>query len=446
MQTLIYLLLALSLLIVVHEYGHFWVARRCGVKVLRFSIGFGKPLWQKVGSDGTEYVIAPFLLGGYVKMLDEREGEVVEAEQHRSFNRQNLIKRAAIVAAGPIANFLFALIAYWLLFTIGIPGIKPVIGEIVPASIAEQSGFQLDDEIVAIDGHSTPIWSEAKQILMAKAEAGGKVSIEVTTRDGIAITRDTILPKLGLEKSVTVLEQLGLTPLRPTIPAVIGEVIEGKAADLAGIEVGDELVTVGQQNLTDWMQWVELIRSHPEKPLEVSLMRNGLLQTIVLTPQRNEQGEGVIGAAPDATLIVIPDSLKAELRYDALSSIPQALSQVWFTSISTLKGLGGMLIGTVSSENLGGLITIAQIAKSSADQGWGSFVNFLAMISVTLAVLNLLPIPVLDGGHLAWFVVEWLTGKPVSESLQMQAQQIGLILLIGLMMLAFYNDLTRLFG
>jgi regulator of sigma E protease len=230
------------------------------------------------------------------------------------------------------------------------------------------------------------------------------------------------------------------------IPAVIGEVVEGQAADLAGIQTGDELIAVEQQSMSDWTQWVELIRSSAEQTLEVRLMRNGTLQTVLLTPQRNDQNVGFIGAAPDASKIVLPDDMKAELRYGAMVAIPKAFEHVWFTSISTLKGLWGMLVGTVSSENLGGLITIAQIAKSSAEQGLSSFLNFLAMISVTLAVLNLLPIPVLDGGHLAWFLIEKLTGKPVKESIQLQAQQIGLVLLLSLMMLAFYNDLTRLFG
>lgn len=445
MQSLIFFVIALSVLIVIHEYGHFWVARRCGVKVLRFSVGFGEPIWRRLGKDGTEYVLAPIPLGGYVKMLDEREAPVAEAEREFSFNRKSLRARVAIVAAGPIANLLFAVVAYWLLFVSGIPGLKPMIDHVEPASIAAEAGVTAGDQIISVNGQVTPTWRAVMQTLVAEAEQGNAVDLEVASHDAERQLRMQ-LPQLGLEQAGQVLTEVGLVPMRPSVPAVIGELVAGGVAERSGLQTGDRLIAVNGEALSEWSQWVEKIQASAGELLQVTIMRGDERRVLDLIPERNEQGVGFIGVGPDMSAVQTPDALKAEIRYSPLPAVKEAVGQVWTFSVTTLKSLWGMLVGSVSTDNLGGPISIAQIAGSSAEQGVQSFISFLAMISITLGILNLLPIPVLDGGHLALFLLEWLRGKPLDESVQAQCQRVGMILLLSLMFLAFYNDLTRLFG
>lgn len=445
MQSLFFFLVALAILIVIHEYGHFWVARKCGVKVLRFSVGFGKPLWRKLGKDGTEYVLAPIPLGGYVKMLDEREDDVDEAEREQAFNRQSLIKRVAIVAAGPAANLIFAVLAYWVLFVTGIPGIKPVIGAVSPASYAAESGLIVGDEILQVDERHTPTWNAVFKTLLANAEAGGVVDIVVNS-GGTELTHTLKLPQVGIEQSSQLLNLLGVTPLRPEVSPVLETVVAGEPADLAGLKTGDKLLSADGIAINDWSGWVEKIQQSAGMNITITVERSGAVEKLTLKPEAAEDGMGRIGAGVEVSHSAIPADMRAELRYGPITAVKEAFVQTGLFASTTLKSLLGMISGEVSTKNLGGPISIAQIAGSSAEQGLITFISFLAMISITLGVLNLLPIPMLDGGHLALFLIEAVRGKPVSEQAQIKGQRIGLFLLLLLMFTAFFNDLTRLFG
>lgn len=445
MHSLIFFLIALAILIVIHEYGHFWVARKCGVKVLRFSVGFGKPIWQKLGKDGTEYVLAPIPLGGYVKMLDEREMPVDEEQAQFAFNRQSLAKRVAIVSAGPLANLIFAIMAYWVLFSVGVSGIKPIVDDVHPASLAAQAGFNPGDEILQIDGKDTPTWNSVYKALIQKAEYGDRTEILVLS-SGVEHQYALVVPQLDIEQAGSVLDKIGLEPLRPSIKPILGEIVPDSPADKAGLKAGDILLSSEQMRIDSWAKWVELIQASAGEVLNIDVDRNGQRLALTLTPQTGEDGKGRIGAAVDASQTAIPQALQAELRYGPVEAVSQAVLQTWDFSSSTLKSLWGMVTGKVSTDNLGGPISIAQIAGSSAEQGLTSFISFLAMISITLGILNLLPIPMLDGGHLAMFAFEAIRGKPLTVSMQLQIQKVGFLILIVVMFIAFSNDLTRVFG
>ncbi len=447
MHSAFYFILALAILVVVHEFGHFWVARRCGVKVLKFSVGFGRALWQKTGRDGTEYVVAMIPLGGFVKMLDEREGPVDEAELDQSFNRQPLRSRVAIVAAGPIANLLFAIAAYWLIFVIGMPGIKPIIDNVAPATPAFQAQLVIGDEIQAINNKQTPTWQTVYKELALISEHGGTANLTILS-DNIQQQRQITVPKRNLEEKPqqSLFGQLGITPVQIKLLPLLDSVIAGGAADRAGLKKDDLLLSYNGQNIDDWNGWVELIKSSPEKSLNITIERNNQQINLVLTPAKGDDNTGFIGARVNSGATIIPKELQAELRYGPLAALYYACNETWLFTSSTLKSLGGMLVGTVSTKNLGGPISIAQYAGSSAEQGVITFIGFLAMISISLGILNLLPIPVLDGGHLMLYLIEAIKGSPVSESMQQSAQKLGIMLLLTLMILAFFNDLTRLFG
>jgi regulator of sigma E protease len=447
MQSFFFFIVALALLIAVHEFGHFWVARRCGVKVLKFSIGFGKPIWQKVGKEGTQYIVAAIPLGGYVKMLDEREGEVPIEQLDQAFNRQSLGKRTAIVAAGPIANLLFAIVAYWLVFVSGMPGIKPIIEQVRMDSPAAFSQILPGDRIEQVNGEITPTWASVSRTLMAIAEEGGVVDLTLVRQESVVVKKIEIAQQSMLtETPKNIIKDLGLTPLLYDLKPVIGKIIEQQAAAQAGLKTGDIILSTNGQIIESWHQWVEVIKTNPERKLSVSLSRKNQQVILSLTPKRTEQGHGYIGAAVDSSATVVPESLKSELRYGLLPGAIKAIQMTWQMSSLTVKSFIGMLKGEVSTKNLGGPISIAQFAGASADKGSVAFLSFLALISISLGILNLLPIPILDGGHLMLYLFEWVRGKPVSETLQLQGQKIGLILLLALMFFAFFNDLSRLFG
>lgn len=447
MQSLLFFIVALAILVVVHEFGHFWVARRCGVKVLKFSVGFGKPLWQKQGKDGTEYILAAIPLGGFVKMLDEREGDVAAEDLDKTFNRKPLRSRVAIVAAGPIANLLFAVIAYWVIFMVGIPGIRSVVDEVVPHSPAAHAQLLGGDQILRVNGRDTPTWLAVHKAVARIAESGGLAELTVNT-GGVELSRSLEIPKWQFDPaaSESLIQVLGISPISIALKPVIGSILEGSAAERAGLQVGDELISADGVLIDNWSGWVTLVRANPDKALAVKIKRSEQEINLILTPQRTAENIGLIGAGVDASSTSVPDSLKAELRYSPFSAVGQAVIETWQFSSSTVKSLGGMLMGTVSSKNIGGPITIAQYAGASAERGVMSFLSFLAMISISLGILNLLPIPVLDGGHLALYFVEWLRGSPLSEQAQLQGQKVGMVLLLMLMVLAFFNDLSRLFG
>jgi regulator of sigma E protease len=441
-------LLALGVLITVHELGHFWVARRLGVKVLRFSVGFGRPIWRRVGrEDGTEYVVAAIPLGGFVRMLDEREGDVPPGEVHRAFNRQSLRVRSAIVAAGPLFNFAFAVLAYWLVLVTGDVGTRPIIGAVTAGSPAAAAGFRSGERVEQVNGEETPTWEAVVYELLAAGVTAAPARIEVRDADGASQVRlletDSLLD-LGEQRDV--LGSLGLTAERPTLAPVIGEIIPGEPADRAGLRPGDRLVAVDGEPIADWPAWVEYVQGRAGKTLRVDFERGGLAMATEIVPvpvDRNGTRIGRIGAAVslDADLM---DRYRAEVRYGPVKALGVAVKKTWDVSVLTLRVVWKMLIGEASVNNLSGPISIAQSAGQSASVGFVHFLKFLALVSVSLGVLNLLPVPVLDGGHLAYFAVEAIKGGPLSEAAQALGQRIGLALLIGLMALVLYLDLTRL--
>ncbi len=451
LQSALAFIVALGVLITFHEFGHFWVARRCDVKILRFSIGFGKPLYKKVfGPDRTEFVIASLPLGGYVKMLDEREVEVKEEEKPRSFNYKPLWQRFLIVAAGPVFNFIFAVIAYWLIFMTGVTGLKPIIGEVTPDSVASRAGLHQGDEVISVNNDKTPTWATVIDKFVNHTVNADQINLEVKNANNSVIQTKLDLSGISIDEMAEgkLLETIGLEIIELKLPAVIGEIIPGGAAEASGLTQYDEIVAVDGVSIDSWTQWVEIIRNSPEKKLKVEILRNNELFNVDLTPAVKEvEGEviGRIGAAafhPDG----IFDSYFAEETYTFSKAFQKSIEKTWEMSVLTLRVLGKMLIGEASVKNLSGPISIAQYAGESAGIGLIAFLSFMAIVSVSLGVLNLLPVPLLDGGHLMYYLIEFVIRKPVSEATQIWGQQIGLFLLLCLMSIAFYNDISRLLG
>ncbi|OPX54641.1 regulator of sigma E protease [Oceanospirillum multiglobuliferum] len=448
LHTVLSLIVTLGILVTVHEFGHFWVARRCGVKVLRFSVGFGKPLFRWRDKHNTEYAIAWIPLGGYVSMLDEREAVVAEHERSLAFNRQSVWKRIAIVAAGPIANFILAVITYWLVFVSGSSALAPVIGAVTPNSLAEQAGLQANYEIVAIEGEPVRSWQEVALALLAKAGDSGEITLQSREWQGYNEVQHfvTLDRWLAGQSTPDPLKSLGITPFSPAFPAVVGQVIEGGAAKAAGLLVDDQILSVDAVAIQDWMQWVAVIQSSAQKTLSVEVQRAGELVTLRLTPNSKNLSDGraigYIGAAPQS--VSWPEGMIREVQYGMFESIGQAAIKTFDMTLLTLDSIRKMVVGLISVENLSGPITIAKVASDSAKGGLESFLTFLAYISISLGVLNLLPIPVLDGGHLLFYFIEAVTGRPVPEKAQQLGLRIGMMLLGSLMLIAFYNDLMRL--
>ncbi|MEN8106489.1 MAG: RIP metalloprotease RseP [Pseudomonadota bacterium] len=445
-------LVAIGVLVTVHEFGHFWVARKLGVKVLRFSIGFGQPLWSwRFGADNTELVLAAIPLGGYVKMLDERDGEVAEAERDRAFNRQPLSTRISVVVAGPLFNFVFAILAYWVMFVSGVPGLRPVVGEVIPASYAEQAGFRSGDEILAVDGRDTPSWETA---VLALLDAGltENMSFQVQVQDEAGAGRNlqVVLDESGrLLGKGGLLENFGLKPWRPAYPAIIERLVDGGPGERAGMRSGDQVISADGTAIADWGQLVEYVRARPGETIEVEVDRDGTPVRLELTPDAVAEGGesfGRIGAYVRLSATGQHDTMRVVVRYGPLEAIPVALGKTWEMSALTLQILWKMVTGKASIENLSGPISIARYAGQTAVTGLAAFLGFMAIVSVSLGVLNLLPIPILDGGHLLYYLLELVKGSPVSEAAQLVGQRIGIVMLLMLMTLAFYNDLTRLFG
>ena len=448
--TLLSFLVALAILIAVHEFGHFWVARKLGVKVLRFSIGFGSPLLKRIGKvDDTEYVVAAIPLGGYVKMLDEREAEVAPEQRHRAFNRQSLKVRSAIVSAGPLFNFLFAIFAFWLIFVIGDSGTRPWVGEVSQDSAAYQAGFRFGDELLAVGERDTPTWETAVYAMLAEAKADEDLTFKVRDSDGNE--QFLVLPGDSLSdvaENGNILAGIGLSPKRPQVPPVIGQIVPGEAADLAGLLAGDLILSLDAAGIDTWSELVGLVQESPGKAVILELMRDGeRLSLPMRIGQREDQGRvlGRIGAGVEVPERLY-DEYRAEIRLGPLDALGAAVFKTWDMSLFMLRTLGRMLTGEASVKNLSGPISIAQSAGKSASYGFAYFVKFLALVSISLGVLNLLPVPVLDGGHLLFFMIEGLKGSPLSEQAQMHGQRIGLVILLALMGLAFYVDLSRLLG
>ncbi len=452
LQHILAFIVAIGILVTFHEFGHYWVAKRCNVKILRFSVGFGRALWRRrFGPDGTEFVVAALPLGGYVKMLDEREGEVPAAELDRAFNRKPLGQRFAIVLAGPLFNLIFAVAAYTLMYTVGMTGIKPLVDQVEPDSIAAEAGLDSGDEIIAVGDRSTGTWASVAEIIVGRVVDGESVRLQVRDADGGVSTRTLDIATLSLDDIAagSLLTRLGIEPRRPPLPARVAQVVDDSPAARAGLQSGDEIVAVDGMAVADWFALVEQVQDRAGEPVTLTLERDAERRQVELTPETAtlEDGSevGRIGVSVD-TEPDIPAELRGTERYGPLESLVRGVVRTGEMSLLTLRVLGKIVTGEASVKNLSGPISIAQYAGYSAAVGIAAFLGFLAIVSVSLGVLNLLPVPLLDGGHLMYYLIEFVKGSPVSEPVQAVGQQIGLALLLGLMSVVIYNDIARLLG
>ncbi|MGY1445987.1 sigma E protease regulator RseP [Pseudomonas chlororaphis] len=440
-------LIALGVLVTFHEFGHFWVARRCGVKVLRFSVGFGMPLLRWHDRQGTEFVIAAIPLGGYVKMLDEREGEVPVDQLDQSFNRKSVRQRIAIVAAGPVANFLLALVFFWGLAMLGTEQVRPVIGSVEAGSIAAKAGLSSGQEIVAIDGEPTVGWSAVNLQLVRRLGESGTLQLLVREQGSTADSpRELVLDNwLKGTDEPDPIRSLGIRPWRPELAPVLAELDPKGPAQAAGLKTGDRLLALNGQPLTDWQQVVDWVRVRPDTKIVLRVERDGAQIDVPVTLAargKEKVASGYLGAGVKA--VDWPPEMLREVSYGPLAAIGEGARRTWTMSVLTLDSLKKMLFGELSVKNLSGPITIAKVAGASAQSGVADFLNFLAYLSISLGVLNLLPIPVLDGGHLLFYLIEWARGRPLSDRVQGWGIQIGISLVVGVMLLALVNDLGRL--
>jgi regulator of sigma E protease len=448
MTTVLAFVVAIAVLVVFHELGHFMVARLCDVKVLRFSVGFGKILYsRRFGKGETEWALSAVPLGGYVKMLDEREGEVAAHELPRSFNRKPVWQRMAIVVAGPVANMLLAVVLYWLMFMYGVPGLKPVLGEIPPHTPAAAAQLQEREAVVSVNGRPVPSWQELRWSLLDLALQGGDASVEGRLPDGTLRQHALDLSRLApSDLDGNFMNKLGLQPYQPLVRPEIGKLMAGGAAEHAGILEGDLVLRVDGRDISRWKDLVKVVRSHPGHMLQMEVQRGASRLVIDVTPKAvSENGEqvGKIGAAPHIDRKAF-DALLTEVRYAPFVAFGQALHKTWETAVVSLEMVGKMVMGQVSMKNLSGPITIASYAGQSAQMGMGVYLGFLALISISLGVLNLMPIPLLDGGHLLYYTAELVKGSPVSEKAWEIGQSVGVALLVTLMAFALYNDISRL--
>lgn len=440
-------LVALGVLVTIHEFGHFWVARRCGVKVLRFSVGFGSPLWRWHDRQGTEFVVAAIPLGGYVKMLDEREGDVAPELLDQTFNRKSVRQRIAIVAAGPLANFLLALLFFWAVAMLGSQQVRPVIGAVEAGSLADAAGLEVGQEIVAVDGKTTSGWAAVNLQLVSRLGESGSLDVSVLTEgSAVAVSRTIELDNwLRGADEPDPIASLGIRPWRPALVPVLAQLDPDGPAQAAGLQVGDRLLALDGKVLNDWQQWVDQIRGMPQQSVIVLVERQGQQLPLPLTFASRGEGDaqsGYLGAGVAGGQW--PAEMLREVRFGPLDAIVEGAQNTWVMSVLTLESLKKMLFGELSVKNLSGPITIAKVAGASAESGLSDFLKFLAYLSISLGVLNLLPIPVLDGGHLLFYLVEWVRGRPLSERIQGWGMQIGISLVIGVMLLALVNDLSRL--
>lgn len=440
-------IVALGLLITIHEYGHFWVARKNGVKVLRFSIGFGKPLWRKVGRTGTEYVVALIPLGGYVRMLDQRVDDVSDEELSSSFNVKTVWQRMAIIAAGPFANFIFAIFALWLMYLIGVPSVKPVVGSVAESSIAANAGMKSQEQIIAIDGQSTADWS-AVNLSFVSLIGRDSMAIETQTFGSSQIHSyqldlSTWSFQPDKESSLT---SLGIKPYTPTIEPIVANISPDSAAFKAGIQIGDVILKIDGEPVSQWQKIVKIIQNNPEQLLKFEVQRSGTIISLDVTPHARQTNDGFtqgfLGVTP--TVTPLSDEYRLNLQYGFFEAAYQGMDKTWQLVKLSFSMIGKLLVGDVSVKSLSGPISIAQGAGDSAGYGLVYFLSFLALISVNLGVINLLPLPVLDGGHLFYYVIELLRGKPVSEKTQETGFKIGALILFTLMSIALLNDISRL--
>jgi regulator of sigma E protease len=451
------LIVTLGILVTIHEFGHFWVARRCGVKVLRFSIGLGKAVKSWIGRDGVEYVIAPIPLGGYVKMLGQEDitvadtKEIPTSQQHLCFAYKPLWQRMAIVAAGPIANFLLAIFIYWLInISYGINGIAPVINGISENSSADRAGLQVGDEIIAVDSEETIIWQQVSLQMLNRLGETGELVVTVNPQES-STSRDITIPiQAWLRSDVEPDPVTDLGIVRLEIPARIAEVVTGGRAERDGLRAGDEIISVNGESILGWSHWVAVIRSNPELALDVIVKRGESEAGLEIRPElvtlSNGTAIGRIGASVQETALseILDSEMQRHISFNAFTAIQPALQETWNNSVFVLDSIKKMVIGLISVRNINGPITIAQVAGETASYGLEVYLGFLALLSICLGVFNLLPIPVLDGGHLFYYTVEAIMGRPVPERVQTWGLQLGLSLIFGIMILAIYNDVNRL--
>ena len=450
LTSLLSFLVAIALLVAIHEWGHYIVARMAGVKVLRFSVGFGRPLWlRRWGPDQTEYCISAIPIGGYVRLLDERDGTVQPAERDRAFNRQSPSARIAILFAGPAMNFVFAVAAYWIMFVVGVPGLKPVIGEVEPDSIAASAGLRSGDVITSVGDRSVATWEGTVVAMLDELLSTGDIRLGVTgdngARDARLVTADRVAE---LTEPGQLYATLGLEPWRPILEPVLDEVTAGGAAEAAGLRSGDRILAANEQTFDEWTAWVEFVRARAGETIEVTAQRDGreiLMPLTIGSVMDGEERVGRIGAS-----VRIPDDLydgyRANQRYGLTAAAGEGLRKTWDMSLLTVRMIVRMVTGDVSVKNISGPINIAQFAGYSASGGLSTFLGFLAIVSVSLGILNLLPVPMLDGGQIIYQLAEVVKGSPLSDQAQAVGQQVGILFLLILMSFAFYNDLSRLFG
>jgi regulator of sigma E protease len=447
MYTIAITLATLAILVAIHEFGHFWVARRCGVKVLKFSIGFGPALLRWRDQLGTEYSIAAIPLGGYVKMLDEREAQVPAEDLERAFNRKPVLQRIAVVSAGPLANFLLAIVVYWGLFMAGETGYAPVIGEVEAGSVADVAGLEAGQEIVSVDGVATPTWQALSFRLLDRIGDTGTIAFAVQYPDSSVVYESEVHVERWLsgEEQPDLFGGLGIAMFTPQVPPVVGQVVAGGAAERAGMQVGDQVISADGVAMPLWMDWVEYVRARPDQAIDVEYRRGQEILRVNLVPERiDENGERIGRVGLGVQLPEMPGELLRKFERGPIEALGASLSRTAELTVFTLKSIKKMVMGLISPKNLSGPITIAKVASASAKSGLEAYVSFLALLSVSLGVLNLLPIPVLDGGHLLFYFAELLAGRPVPEKIQALGYQLGLFLVLGIMFLALYNDFSRL--
>ncbi len=445
LQIVLAFLFTIGLLVTVHEWGHYWVAKRLGIKILCFSVGFGKPLFtRRWGADQTEFMIAAIPLGGYVKMLDEQEGDVAPEERHRAFNRQPLWVRALVVAAGPLINFLFAILMFMLMFMLGVEGARPVVGEVLPNTPAAQAGIQTGQEIIAVNQRATLRWEsviqETLQTVVNQEETHYQLRDEKGYEKNLTINTQHLSPDDFTQRGL--FDKLGLKPYRPQLPPIIGRVLDNSAAQRGGLQEGDKILRFNGEKIHSWHEWAQQIAQYPEQDIYIEIERQGRRMTLTLKPD-NIEGQGKLGVGAK-----VPENWGANYRsierYGMFAAFGQAVDKTWDLSALTLKMLGKMLMLEVSHKNISGPITIAEFAGHSFNMGWDRFLFFLGLVSLSLGIINLMPVPLLDGGHLLLYLMEAIKGSPLSDHLMLFMQRIGVSIVLLLMSLALFNDFNRL--
>ncbi|MEL7447682.1 MAG: RIP metalloprotease RseP [Pseudomonadota bacterium] len=453
LTSIIAVLVAIGILVAVHEYGHYIVARLCGIRVLRFSIGFGKPIWRRFGKgpDNTEFVLSAIPLGGYVKMLDERDCDVPASEAHRAFNRKPVPARIAVLLAGPAFNFFFAIAAYWVLFMVGVPAMKPVVGEVTPGSDAARAGIERGDTIVAVGGESQGSWMDVVLALFDDMLDDGE--IRLTVRDGADRERQVTLNvgdrSAELTKPDALLPGLGLSYWQPTLEARIAEVMDDSPAQRGGLNSGDLIEGAGEESFANFSDLVEFVQSRPGERVSFNVLRNGeQLEIPVTLASRESDGKvfGQVGITPVQPEAGSTEDIWTVRRLGPVAAAGSAVTRTWEMSVFTVRTFGRMLTGDVSLKNISGPINIARYAGQAATVGGVAFLSLLAILSISLGILNLLPVPILDGGQIVFQTAEWIKGSPLSPRVEIVGQQVGLLLLLALMSVAFYNDILVLKG